>query len=470
MHEIDLSTLQPWYIKQGFRESPFQVHSLEPNDAGLRLLVGRDTELRELCGQLLTPDKVVCVEGAFGSGKTSLVNAAAYYLQRAYEAGKSQSLIIPCRRTFQLTAETSQEDFVQEVYINVLQSLVDASNRIGAVRLGSDKAAAINKWLNDPTLRSGGINTPLGGASLSSTLNNSAGFTNSGLERLAQEWLREIFPMKTSGAIVCTIDNLEGLQSSVAARRLLNSLRDRLFLVHGLRWVICGANGIVSSATSSRVADYFSAPLKVDTLIESKLPLVLDARVQEYTLGQSSPLAITAESLEFLYGTLNNNLRGTLARAEEYCKEVFEQSPKLASDEIKIDRFNRWLRNRAQALHNDVEKSVLNTSWAILDIAMSNQFRGAFGIGNYLEIRKLMRTTISEETFRRHVNSLEKQDLAVKQFAADDNGVDDTAPSRGAFYTVTHKGALCYFHRLVSGKRDTIADASWLRTSASLRG
>ena len=100
---------------------------------------------------------------------------------------------------------------------------------------------------------------------------------------------------------------------------------------------------------------------------------------------------------------------------------------------IKIDRFNRWLRNRAQALHNDVEKSVLNTSWAILDIAMSNQFRGAFGIGNYLEIRKLMRTTISEETFRRHVNSLEKQDLAVKQFAADDNGVDDTAPSRGAF-------------------------------------
>lgn len=474
MIEIDLDDIKPWFERLGYRANPLEVRSLEPNDEGLRLLVGRNEEMQALCTLLLSTDKVICVEGAWGVGKTSLVNAASYFLSTKYLDQKLKQKIIPCSKTFELTAELTLDDFVRSVYVHVMQALLKAAKTHGSLDTLGDKAEAIKKYLNDPAIMTGGGVNVLGiGGSASTAINTSAGFWATGIEKVAQDWLEEIFPQRNSGGVVCVIDNLEGLQSSATARRLLNSLRDRLFNVQGLKWVICGANGIVNCAASSRVADYFTTPLEIQDLLESRLPTVLDSRLEEYAIpGHSQQLPITHKAIEFLYSTLNSNLRGCLSMAAEYCKETVEQAPILADDDAKTARFERWIKQRAATTHTNVERVLPKPAWAILDVVMSDEFKGQFGIGNLAQIRKLMRSSASDVTLRKHINALTKEDLVVRQFDAEDGTGEstDTSQGRGAYFRVTHRGALCHFHRLVNGKRETYAFAHWLRTSAGLRG
>lgn len=484
MNEIDLSGIHPWYTQLGYRANPFQVDSLEPTDEGLRLLVGRDDELKELCKQILSADKVICVEGAWGVGKTSLVNAASHYLCKKYVEGKIFQRVIPCVQTFELTADTSVEEFAKKVYLHVIQALLNAIDNIDQkIALDTKKIETMRNWLNDPSVFTGVGATVLGvGVTGTKSLNQSPGFWNAGMEKTARGWLDEVFPRGQGGGIVCVIDNLEGLQSSVTARRLLDTLRDRLFSAHGLQWVICGANGIVNCAASTRVADYFSTPLHIPDLPESKMPLVLTTRLVEYAGPTAQSLPLTSSSFAFLYSTLNFNLRATLAMADEYCKLTTEQSPKFADEDAKAARFERWLRDRARTLHDQMERVLPQAAWAVLDVVMSDRFKGEFGLGNLSAIQSSIRRKIAtkktpnEETLRKHVNVLARQQLIVKQFDSDevDLSTDDkesASPSTlSTYYRVTNRGALAHFHRLVTDKRETFEVANWLRTTAALAG
>jgi len=113
------------YQEWGFQDSPFQTTALPPSELGNTLLVGRNKELAGLLRRIYNPPKAVTIEGLNGVGKTSLVNVAAYQAYKSYLDETNDSLFIPCNRIFQLKPNHIAEDFIDEVFMAVAQTLID---------------------------------------------------------------------------------------------------------------------------------------------------------------------------------------------------------------------------------------------------------------------------------------------------------------------------------------------------------
>ena len=78
------------YASYGLTESPFHVYALGADDRGVRLLVGRDTEISLVAQRLHKHGKITCLDGHVGVGKTSLVNVAAYECFSAFLSSLNQ--------------------------------------------------------------------------------------------------------------------------------------------------------------------------------------------------------------------------------------------------------------------------------------------------------------------------------------------------------------------------------------------
>ncbi len=142
------------YQEWGFLDSPFQTTALPPSELGDRLLVGRNNELSKLLRRIYNPPKAVTIEGLNGVGKTSLVNVAAYRAYKSYLDEKNDSLFIPCNRIFQLKPNYIAEDFIDEVFMAVAQTLIDEAKQLKKIDkyINNIKTKSIDRWLNSPQL------------------------------------------------------------------------------------------------------------------------------------------------------------------------------------------------------------------------------------------------------------------------------------------------------------------------------
>jgi hypothetical protein len=81
--------------------------------------------------------------------------------------------------------------------------------------------------------------------------NESIGFIESGFPDKITKLLENIFPDNDSGGIIYIIDNLELLESSKNTLLKIEALRDTLFNLRGVRWILCGAYGILPGIIQS---------------------------------------------------------------------------------------------------------------------------------------------------------------------------------------------------------------------------
>lgn len=431
------------YSDWGFLDNPFQTSPLQADQKGRTLLIGRDTDLRRIENRLRNYPKIPCLEGPNGVGKTSLVNVAAFNCLDKYLAGESTQLLIPCRRAFQLSQNVSIDDFIADVFYEVAQTLIERANAIREVGLGLDGKAALNRWLNSPTLSSwsGGL-SPLafGGGQAA---NGSDGFNRSGFRKQVEAWLTDIFPSPAEGGVVCLIDNLELLQTSDEAKRTIEVIRDRLFNVPGLRWVLCGANGIILSlASSPRLEGFVSTPIiEVENVGEDYAPQIFESRVAAYRSPEPSfgrkiepYLPFTQEDFERLYSTLNFNLRNLLNRADAYCVWVYEEGLKPHGDEEKSALFTEWLHMEASAVLTAVKGQVTPAAWRVFEKAV--ELGGRFSPGQHQDFGY-----DTPQALRPNVLQLEKVDLLA-------SARDDTDQRRKTIF-VTSKGYLAAYARRV---------------------
>ena len=93
-------------------------------------------------------------------------------------------LHLPCKKVFQLTSTENIEPFVDEVFVEVAQTLLELSTKAGDFDFTEERKAEIDVWLNAPILTQiqGGLQILGCGASggYTSTVNTSAGFDRSG--------------------------------------------------------------------------------------------------------------------------------------------------------------------------------------------------------------------------------------------------------------------------------------------------
>lgn len=423
------------YTDWGFIDNPFQQTRLLPNQQGATLLVGRDNEIDTLMKRLVNPPKLPVLEGANGVGKTSLINVAAFKAFYRFLEDPSNPLLVPCNKSFQLEIGKDANSFCDEVFLEVAQTLLEHGKLIKERCVGKlAKAESIDKWLNSASFNSwqGGLPIlTLGGGT---EANESSGFERSGFRKVVFEWLDAVFPSTTNGGVICVIDNLELLQTSNAAKNLLEQLRDSLLTVPGIRCVLCGANGVTwSLASSMRLEGILHRPLEVAGIASAFAPEILESRQKAFSVdGSNGYLPIIPKDFELLYEILNRNLRALLHQVDEYCMWISDNVvPK--SDEEKHVAFEKWLSEQCESISSAAESSLTPRAWEIFDKAI--ELGGNFSPNEFAKF-----SCNSAPALRPHVKTLEDVNLLV-------SFRQDNQDQRRKSIFVTPRGRLVAYHR-----------------------
>jgi DNA-binding MarR family transcriptional regulator len=356
------------------------------------------------------------LEGANGVGKTSLVNVTAFRAFEQHVTHGTGPLLIPCNTAFQLKREQPADSFLKEVYPAIAQSLVsfrDLQNTFGEV---SDTAA---RWLTAPA-----------GDEVRRILNSGA--AEGKFEALAERtlaWLREIFVDSQDGGVVCTIDNMELLQESEVARTTLEELRDTVLVTPGLRWVLCGAAGIVRSVVSSpRLEGHLHTPLEIREMPHEAAGEILPARVRAFAAaGRPQYLPLDGRDFESLYRLLRGNLRAALGQADSYCTHVAESGELPDSAEAKRGAFAAWFKDELAKVSAAIQDKLPPRTMRVFKRAV--ELGGSFSPGDFADFG-----FESNAALRPHVKSLEE----VGVFAS----VREDADKRRKTITILPKGWL----------------------------
>lgn len=252
----------------GFRGNLYQIDPVPPNEEGEQLLVGRNEELARLRMYLTSSATHPTIEGQNGVGKSSLVAVAGFQAKREFVRGRTQQLLIPLGERFQLDTAATADGFARQVYFAIGQAFIDNHDLLASTGRKVPDLGHIREWLNSPIF----VGRQVGGQAFgfgptygqNKVANEGAGFSEAGFRSTVERWLSETFPDDEAGGFVCVLDNLELLLTVQGARALLESLRDSLLSRTGLRWVLCGARGIMrGAASSSRLQGVLSDPMEL---------------------------------------------------------------------------------------------------------------------------------------------------------------------------------------------------------------
>lgn len=419
------------YENWGFTSSPFQTTSLPPSELGERLLVGRHPEITSLIRKISSAPKLATLEGLNGVGKTSVVNVACHRLYQDHISNGNGPLYIPCRKIFQLNPNQSTQEFIDSVLMEVAQTLIDKAVDLKKRQIAV-KTEKINRWLNSPQLESyqGGVWVVQAGKN--SETNTSSGFEQSGFRKSVLLMLEQIFPSPEEGGIICTIDNLELLQSSDNARAMLEQLRDELFNVLGLRWVLCGALGIVYGVVASpRLEGYLHKPIEISGIDESHSPDILTSRIEAYSKDKGSEyLPLLPADFADLYQLLRGNLRSVLSYADDYCQWVADTT-EPSDDYSKHAAFITWLDEQAEAAYEATKQELRPKALEVFQKAIEGG--GIFSPSDYETFG-----FNSIPAFRPHIRDLEATGLLVS--------TQDDGDKRRKTIQVTPKGWMVNKH------------------------
>ncbi|HEV7808039.1 MAG TPA: hypothetical protein VGO80_19645 [Solirubrobacteraceae bacterium] len=419
----------------GFSESPYAATALPSSEQGERLLVGREPQLKQLLTSLTYSNRHPTVEGDNGVGKTSLVAIAGYRARQARVTGQRSQFFLPLERTFQLSPEDTVDGFRRQVFFEIARAFITEHTALKDARLVVPDSDEIDRWLNSPILHGtgGGISVLGSGGSgqRSSQPNTGAGFTEAGFLATVDRWLRDCFPSALAGGFICVIDNLELLETSQAARAQLERLRDALLNQKGLRWVLCGAKGIVRSAASSaRLEGLLADPINLVPISDDDVADVVGRRIEVFSTRPDAYAPVEASGFRYLYEVLHKNLRNALRYAEEFSMAVV-LSGDLVTEDAKMGALQGWLRGEADKHHQDTH-GVGKRAWEVFDglVVLDGECSpGDFELFSFN----------NAPSMRPHVQMLEEANLVGR--------VIDETDNRRKTISLTPRGWLVHYRR-----------------------
>lgn len=368
----------------GFSENPYAVAPLSGDAMGSRLLVGRDKEVLKLHKHWTSVDTHASMEGDNGVGKTSLVAVAAYRAMQNYSAGELTSPFLPLVETFQVS--TDHESLERHILSVIARSIFKYEVFLSSAGYDLPNLANIRTWLESPLVYGygGGVGlTPVSISASRSTSINTGGFSETGFRSAVHDWLKIIFPKGSVGGFVGVIDNLEILETSQEARRVLREMRDTLLKLPGVRWVLCGANGIMRSAVGSpSLSGVIADPIPVKPLSAHDSARVIERRLEEYRTRSDATAPVEPQGFEYLYRVAGNNLRIALKHAQDFSLWVDMNDLMPADAEERMTLLKEWLDQQADKYEAEA-RSVTPRGWTFFDKLLSEG--GSCTPGEFLE-------------------------------------------------------------------------------------
>lgn len=343
------------FRSHGFRSNPFSNKALPPDAAGEMLMVDREQEVNKLMRRIQESDNVPTLEGPNGVGKTSILNIALHRTFSQSKGSDIEPMFIPCRCSFQISKDKSNEDFLDEIYLQVALTLIEQSDILrappGYVKAPIEKR--IQEYINAPIIRSYTATILGHGGGVNAAPNTGKGWEKVGFRAAIEGWLRLLFPSAEAGSVVCVIDNLELLHSSKAAKEVIEALRDTAFSIAGLKWILCGSSGVVRGVASSpRLVGWLQKPINIRELREDAGGEVYDKRIQAFRKNEDAELPLTRTNFVTLFDIFNGNARFALDEASAFCTWVFDQLEDVG--EIPADAFERWMTDELEANYDDI--------------------------------------------------------------------------------------------------------------------
>jgi hypothetical protein len=401
----------------GFRENPYSTTPIPATAEGAQLLVGRERPLRQLARGITSRRTIPTVEGANGVGKTSLVSIAGYSLLQDFNGGRSQQLFIALPEMFQLLPGGDLNEFRRRVYYVVARAFIEHHGTLKAANLTVPDTDDVERWLQSPVIKSGGGNIQIlgsgGGGERGLAVNESEGFRDEGFQAEIDRWLSACFPSHEQGGFIGLIDNLELLETSQHARAQLEALRDSLLNRPGLRWVLCGARGIVRSAASSaRLNGVLAEPINLGPVSDDDIAEVVRRRIDAYALGENAYVPVDAEGFRHIYRILNRNLRDALKYCEDFAFWLDDQGEQPEVPEDRFKYLEIWLTEQADE-SMAATTSVKRRAWTVFDDLVA--YGGTCSPSDHSDFG-----FNSPMAMRPHVKDLEEANLVISSVSDDD--------------------------------------------------
>lgn len=419
------------WVELGFRENPYETSPISPTEEGNELLVGRDRELQRLLREIRSTDTHPTIEGDNGVGKTSLVSVAGYRALQDFQQGNTTQLFIPMPQPFQLTSSATPESFERTVLLRIAQAFIMHHELLRRAGLDVPDIDRINAWLNSPTFRQGQASAFGLGVGGGSQVNEASGFSESGFRESVRFWLHEAFPTQVAGGFICTVDNLELLETSAAARELLEAMRDTVLSMPGVRWVLAGARGIMRSAASSaRLQGVLGDPIELLPLPDSSVSEVIARRIVVYGVLDDAYAPVEPDAFDYLYTVMHYNLRNAMKVCQDFALWLADtgQRPQTSGD--KRELLEIYLAVTSDRFFQDTH--VPPGAWTVFDRLV--ELGGTCSPSDYAEFG-----FESSQALRPHVKNLEDANLVLSSI--------DESDRRRKTISISSRGWFVQYHR-----------------------
>lgn len=348
-----------WLSEFGFTKNPYDTMALTSSEEGNQLLVGRDEEVDFLMQQLTSSSMIPLLYGENGVGKSSIANVVAYRLSQEYNQGDKRYFFLKLR-SIQGTQLSDLKEFERSIYQEIIYLLLDNKKFLKERGIKKGEIIKVDKLTRQMGNIGGGGGIGLVSVNFDYVPNPSA---ENSLPNTARKWLEKCFSGCYSGGIICVIDNLENSGTPNQVKSIVESLRDTLFTLPGLSWILCGTPIAVDGVRTSKLLQGYLAEKQIYPINENVAPLVVERRIAFYGNENVDP-PVDKELFEALYTIVNKQLRVAFTLCQGFANFLYNHPVWQSSD--RKNEFRTWIDQMAFNLP-EKENEVPNDSWQLFD-------------------------------------------------------------------------------------------------------
>lgn len=312
----------------GFTASPYDSRPLKPHAEDAELLVGRESEAVEFATTLESyPEGIQVLSGPPGVGKTSFFNVMQYRLSTGssdfgphllavhelctiYPGDQPRSIALRAVEALTKSVEAHCSATEQTILSEIAKIARWARSRgDSGFEIGLQIAGFGGNWGRS--------------VSLPSAQDISFEGLRDALECLVGAIVTEL---NFDGAFVA-LDNIENLEDA-ELQRLLITLRDTLFMVPKLWWILIGQSGLGSliQTLDPRVSDRLAgAGLELRPLLFEELERAVELRVKRFSSFPNPRSPLPTEIHESLYVSSHGEMRFVFRYSHEICTRFVQK-------------------------------------------------------------------------------------------------------------------------------------------------